>query len=178
MEDSTEKEQTQTESEKPSGSTSTSIVLIKTKAGEVKEKTLVRSAKGTFVSIKKPLTSTQGHIQSGRKRLSQQRNDGKTEMQEMFDSMLELAQYRIGEHEGEKDLAKMSMAKCKAADWVMLHFIGKPAMAEQDSDKLHTMPFSTVYISMPETKPMEEKPAEKTQPSFAEVTDIQTNPKA
>lgn len=168
MEDST-KDQTQTEPEKPSGSTSTSIVLIKTKTGEVKEKTLVRGAKGTFVSTKKPLTSTQGLVQAGRKALMRQRKDGTTEFQEMFESRLECAQYR-----GED--AKMQMAATKAFSDIMLHIIGKPAMAEQDANKLQTVPFTTVYISLPDTKPMEERPAEKTQPSFAEVIGITTDP--
>jgi hypothetical protein len=65
---------------------------------------------------------------------------------------------------------------------VRLSALGKPAPSEQEMDKLTTQPVKVVIINSPELMHpeviQEEKKEKILKPSFAEVTEIRTNPKA
>jgi len=61
--------------------------------------------------------------------------------------------------------------------------LGKPASSEQDLDRITTQPVKTIIVMSPELMNPKVVDADKaiskpTQPSFAEVIGVVTNPKA
>jgi len=134
-----------------------------------------KDAQGRFLKKAKPLLPAIEFTRAERKHLNKQRADGLTEYMAMFINMVKIAQY-------DGDDAKMRGAAVCAFKEVRLSALGKPAPSEQEMDKLTTQPVKVVIINSPELMHpeviQEEKKEKILKPSFAEVTEIRTNPKA
>lgn len=172
MADSEEK--TQAQAQKPPESSA--LVVIPTKEGGTRE--MIRAGNGQFQKKPKPLLPTIEFTRAERKALAKIRENGLSEYMEMFMSMLRLAQYEPAP--GEKADPKMMMAKVKAAEWVRLSALGKPASSEQDLDRITNQPVKTVIVVSPQLmhpEVQQEKPhAEaKTKPSFIDAEVVETN---
>lgn len=136
-----------------------------------------KDEKGRFIKKPKPLLPTIEFTRAERKALNavSQTKEGLTEYMHAFMNLVRIAQY-------DGDDPKGMMAAVKAFEVVRLSALGKPAPSEQELDKLTSQPVKTIIVVSPELmnpQVVEETKAkvEKTQPSFAEVTSIVTNPK-
>jgi hypothetical protein len=143
---------------------------------------MIRSEKGTFVKKSKPLIPTIEFTRGERKALARVREDGLSEYMAMFMSMLRLAQYEPSEDEDPNIIKAKIMAKVKAAEWVRLSALGKPASSEQDLDRITTQPVKTIIVVSPDLMNPKVVDADQAvvkpkQPSFAEVLGVITNEK-
>jgi hypothetical protein len=148
----------------------TEITMVRRGATIVQRK----DAQGRFLKRPKPLIPTIEYTRAERKFFNKARADGKTEYMHMFENMVRIAQY-------DGDDAKLRMAAVCAYKETRLSALGKPAPSEVEMDKLTTQPVKVVIINSPELmhpEVQEEKKAEVLTPSFAQVTEIRTNPKA
>ena len=133
-----------------------------------------KDSKGRFLKKAKPLIPSIEYTRAERKFFNKPRANGKTEYMVMFENMVKIAQY-------DGDDAKLRMAAVQAYKETRLSALGKPAPSEVEMDKLQTQPIKVVIINSPELmhpEVQEEKKPEVLKPSFAEVTEIRTNPKA
>jgi hypothetical protein len=149
----------------------TSLVIVPTAQGGVRE--MIRNEKGHFVKKPKPLIPTVEFTRAERKKLNSVRadKDGMTEYMVAFTNLL-----RIAQHEGTD--AKEMMAAVKAFEVLRTSALGKPAPSEQEMDKLQTQAVKVIVVQAPsDIKPMEQRPPEPKQPSFATVIDVKTNEK-
>lgn len=151
----------------------TSLVVLN-KNGTIRE--ALKDEKGRFVKKAKPLIPTIEFTRAERKKLNSVRSDkdGLTEYMVAFMNILRIAQ------NSDND-PKAMMAAVKAFEILRTSALGKPAPSEQELDKLTTQPVRVVVIQAPQLmhpEVVEEKTKETLRPSFAEVVDVQTNPKA
>jgi hypothetical protein len=167
MADSEEK--TQAQAQQPPESSA--LVVIATKEGGTRE--MIRGEGGRFQKKPRPLIPAIEFTRKERKALAALREGSKDdEYMIMFRSMLRLAQYEP--KEGESWDAKMAMAKVKAAEWIRLSALGKPASSEQDLDRITTQPIKTVIVVAPSlmnptVQPEKPTAALKTKPSFIDA---------
>ena len=140
---------------------------------------MLRSEKGTFVKKPKPLIPTIEFTRKERKILYSTRESGEykgmAEHEIAFRNILRISQIET------KD-AKEMMAVVKAYEIAMRRALGKEATAEQDLDRLEKQAVTAIFVQAPPLANPEvvdgDKPKDKsTQPSFAEVTGVTTNPK-
>lgn len=184
MADSAEdKKQPQTDPQNPSGITT---LTIANQYGAIRE--MQKDSKGRFLAKKKPLIPTIEYVRARRKRLAKVREgtgrfDGMTESMAIMEELLEIVHMEIATDSktGLPDSKHMS-AKVKAAELLHLITEGKPAPSEQELDKLERQPVTAIFVQAPQIMNPEVVDADKqkeksTQPSFAEVTGITTNPK-
>jgi hypothetical protein len=176
----------QNKSEPQAEKPSEALVVVKNKDGSVRE--TLRSPRGTFVAKKKPLIPTIEYVRARRKRLYKLRTDtgrfdGMTESMSIMEELLEIIHTPISvdAKSGLPDSKHMS-AKIQAAELLHLITEGKPAPSEQELDKLERQPITAYFVEAPQLARPEvvdgDKIVEKPkQPSWAEVTDIVTNPK-
>jgi hypothetical protein len=159
------------QAEKPSEAI---VVLVKNTNGSLRES--LRTPNGTFAKKPKPLIPTIEFTRKERKILNTVRSDkdGLNEYEVAFMNLVRIAQNTDPD-------PKAMMAAVKAFEVIRTSALGKPAPSEQELDKLTTQPVRVVVIQSPQLmhpEVQEEKPRETLRPSFAEVVDIQTNPKA
>ena len=154
----------------------TSLVVVKTKEGGLRE--MFRDEKGHFVKKSKPLIPTIEFTRKERKILysPSKEKEGMTEHEAAFRNILRIAQ-------NEDSDPKAQMAAVKAYEIVMRRALGKEASSEQDLDRITTQPVKSIIIVSPDLMNPKVVDADKVvekakQPSFAEVTSIETNPKA
>lgn len=177
MADSESKDNTQVEN--PSGSTAITVAIKNppNKDGVVTVREVQKDNKGRFLKKPKPLIPTIEFVRARRKKLTQMRSEGVTEDMAIFQELLDIIHCPLpcDPKTGMPD-AKMAMVKVKAAEVVWLYSQGKPAPSEQELDKLQTQPVRVIMVTAPTgVKPMEEKPQEKTKPSFIDAEVIQQN---
>lgn len=177
MADSEEKDKTPQEN--PAGSTK--LVIVR-KDGTSRE--LLKGADGRFARKPRPLIPTEEFIRARRKRMMKTNDSGLTEDMAIVEELLDIIHTPI-ETDTKSGLpdAKFAMAKVKAAETLWLFTGGKPDPSEREMNKLERQPISAYFIQAPPLANPEivdgDKPVEKpTQPSFAEVTGVETNPKA
>ena len=151
-------------------------IVVANQHGAIRE--ALKDEKGRFVKKQKPLIPTIEFTRAERKKLNTVRSDkdGMTEYMVAFMNIVRIAQ-------NEDTDPKAMMAAVKAFEIVRQSALGKFATAEQDLDRLTTQAVKTIIVVAPSLMHPEvidaDKPVEKkTQPTFAEVTDIKTNPKA
>lgn len=176
-EDSKEKTQ-QEQPQNPAGTTS--MVIVK-KDGT--KRTLLKGADGKFARGPKPITPSSEFIAKRRKRMLRTNESGLTEDMAIVEELLDIIHTEIEcDKQGLPD-AKFAMAKVKAAETIWLYTFGKPDPSERELDKLERQPITAYFVQAPTladpTVVDGDKPVEKSkQPSFAEVTGVETNPKA
>jgi hypothetical protein len=179
MSDSEPKDKPQVGKENPPG---THIILVRNPNGTMREQPV--DEKNRFLRKPKPLVPTVEFVRARRKRLYSIRKDtgrfdGMTESMAILEELLEIVHMPIetDSKTGLPDSKHMS-AKVQAAELIHLITEGKPSPSEQEMDKLQTQPVRVIMVNAPDgVKPMEERPKEKLQPSWAEVTEVRTNPK-
>jgi hypothetical protein len=150
-------------------------IVVANQHGAIRE--ALKDEKGRFVKKPKPLIPTIEFTRAERKKLNTVRSDkeGLTEYMVAFMNIVRIAQ-------NEDTDPKAMMAAVKAFEIVRQSALGKFATAEQDLDRLTTQAVKTIIVVAPSLMHPEvidaDKPVEKkTQPTFAEVVDIKTNPK-
>jgi len=169
--DSEAQDKTQTDKENPAGSTAITVVIKNPpdKNGVVTVREVQKDNKGRFLKKVKPLPPTVEFTRAERKALLQAGEQGLTEYMQTFMNIVRIAQY-----DGED--AKSKMAAVKAFEALRLSALGKPAPSEQELEKLETQPVRVIMVTAPAgVRPMEEKPKEKTKPSFIDAEVIQQN---
>lgn len=177
MSDSEEKNKTPQEN--PAGTTK--LVIVR-KDGTLRE--LLKGADGKFARKPRPLIPTEEFIRARRKRMMKTNGQGLTEDIAIVEELLDIIHTPI-EADTKSGLpdAKFAMAKVKAAETLWLFTGGKPDPSEREMNKLERQPISAYFIQAPSLANPEivdgDKPVEKPkQPSFADVLDVKTNPKA
>ena len=175
MADSEEKDKPQN----PAGTTS--MVIVK-KDGT--KRTLLKGADGKFARGPKPIIPSAEFIAKRRKRMLRTNDSGLTEDMAIVEELLDIIHTPI-EADAKSGLpdAKFAMAKVKAAETIWLYTFGKPDPSEREMDKLERQPIAAYFIQAPSLANPEivdgDKPVEKPkQPTFADVLDVKTNPKA
>lgn len=135
---------------------------------------------GRFIAKAKSLPPVIENIRKRRKRLNKINEETKmTEDDNLLEQLIAVANLEIATDPKTGFLdSKTAMVKVKAIETIWLYTHGKPASAEADMDRQTKQQVSTVVIVSPtDVKPMEPKPEENTQPSWAEITSITTNKK-
>ena len=160
------------------GVTSLVVRNPKDKDGVVTTREALKNTKGQFVKKPKPLLPTVEFTRAERKALNaaSPTKEGLTEYMHAFMNLVRIAQ-------NEDSDPKAMMAAVKAFEVLRTSALGKPAPSEQELDKITNQPVKTIIIQAPQLMHPEiidgDKPKEeKKQPSFAEVLDVKTNPKA
>jgi hypothetical protein len=161
--------------EKPSEA----LVIIKNKDGSVRE--AIRTAGGTFAKKPRPLIPTVEFVRARRKRLAKVNAKGITEDLSIIEELLEIVHAPLMDKKGNVD-GKLAMAKVKASETIWLYTGGKPDPSERELDKLERQPVTAIFVQAPAIMNPEvvdgDKVSDKpTQPVFAEVTGVTTNPK-
>ncbi|MGA7854808.1 MAG: hypothetical protein WCA15_15890 [Candidatus Acidiferrales bacterium] len=176
--DEDSKDKPQQDSQNPAGTTS---IMVANQHGHLRE--MQKDEKGRFIAKKKPLIPTIEFLRGRRKRLMQVKNN-MTESMSIFEELLTLAHMEIptDPKTGMPD-AKWGNVKVQAIELIHLLSEGKHATSEQDLDRLTTQDVKTIIVVAPslmhpEVIDADKSVEKKTQPTFAEVTDIKTNPKA
>ena len=179
MADSEEKDKPQADLKPlPEG---TSLIVVRTKEGTTRE--LLKKANGQFARKPKPLIPTEEFTRQRRKRMMRINSAGLTEDMAIVEELLDIIHTPIetDKKSGMPD-AKFASAKIKAAETLWLFTGGKPDPSEREMDKLERQPITAYFVQAPALPTPEvvdgDKPKDKaTQPTFAEVTGIVTNPK-
>lgn len=175
MADSAEEKKTpQMDKENPSGVTT---LMVANQHGHIRE--MQKDEKGRFLKKAKPLIPTIEFTRKERKLLYKTREQGDkkgmTEHEIAFLNILKIAQ-------NDDPDPKSMMAAVKAYEIVMRRALGKEASSEQDLDRLEKQAVTAIFVQAPNLMNPElvdgDKPKDaRTQPSFAEVTGVVTNPK-
>jgi hypothetical protein len=172
------KEKTQQEPQKPAGTTS--LVVVR-KDGTKRE--LLKGADGKFARKANTMYPTSEFIRQRRKRMLKVNENGLTEDMWVVEELLDIIHTPIGTDKKSGLLdAKFASVKVKAAETLWLFTGGKPDPSEREMDKLERQAVVGYFIQTPPNVNPElvdgDKPVDKpTQPTFAEVTNVTTNPK-
>lgn len=175
MSDLADEKKTNQTDPNPSGITS---LTVANQHGALHE--VIKDGKtGRFLAKKKPLVPSIEFTRKERKILYTVREQGDkkgmAEHEIAFRNILAIAQH-------ESTDAKEMMASVKAYEVLMRRALGKEAPSEQELDKLERQPVTAIFVQAPQIMNPEVVDADKqkeksTQPSFAEVTRVTTNPK-
>lgn len=135
---------------------------------------------GRFIPKMKSLPSVAENIRKRRKIFNKfVPGTSVTEDEALFERILAITRMEIGTDPKTGFLdSKMAAVIVKAAELAVVLAHGKMPASEIDTEKQTKQQVSTVVIVSPtDVKPMEPKPEENTQPSWAEITSITTNKK-
>lgn len=163
----------------PPGVTSITIRNPLGKDGKETFREMLKDENGKFIKKARPPIPTVDFIRQRRKRLAQI-TDGISEDMAIFEELIECMHLPIVYDKFGMPDSKLVMAKAKVAETIWLFSHGKPATAEADMEALKHAGVKIVFMNptlpdAPIEEPKEE--AKKTQPTFAEVVDVKTNPK-
>jgi len=150
------------------------------KDGSVTYREVLKDKAGKFIKKAKPLIPTTDFVRSRRKRLAQT-TDGITADMQIMNELLAIVNTPIERDKTGVPDAKFAMAKVKAAETIWLYTLGKPSPSEQEMDLLRHDGVKIVIVQPPDLmhgEITEETKPEKLKPSFADILDIHTNPKA
>jgi hypothetical protein len=146
-------------------------------------RSLLKGADGKFVRKARPLIATEEFIRARRKRMMKTNESGLTEDMSIVEELLAIIHTPI-ETDAKSGLpdAKFAMAKVKAAETLWLFTNGKPDPSEREMNKLERQPITAYFVQAPEIMNPEVVDGDKVdhkpkQPTFAEVTGVETNPK-
>jgi hypothetical protein len=162
----------------------TTAIVVKNAKGDGTSIRL-KDSSGKFVRKNKPMpVSSQEIKRIGRKAMMKVKEGAKkTEIQAMVETAIKWANYDPGVDEKGNPVApdpKMVAASKQWADWLMLHFVGKPGLTEEDKEDNKISGIKFVVFERPELMNKEvvnyeDRQKQPDKPAFAEVLSVETN---